>query len=306
MESILNNLSDRRMMIFPFAGFFGRDSNYPKRPLDQSLYIKYMLGRIGPYWNILLNVAGPEPLGGRKKFLVNDIDRLGSEIARLDVFGHPLSVHNRTGDDFFGNKPYISYVTLQGPKTKDRAKLSYGLLRNHHRSKPLYAQETLWANNMYHPKYSTNDIRKNAYVILMSAATLNFAQNEGNSSSGFSGTLDLADKNQRLHDIVKMVWDFFESVPFYKMTPRQDLVDNGFCLAEPSRRYLVYLPSGGTVNISLRRGPYAITWINAQNPSQTYDAGRTDDGNAVVGHPVEKLTAPRRGDDWLLYLNKNR
>jgi hypothetical protein len=94
-----------------------------------------------------------------------------------------------------------------------------------------------------------------------------------------------------------MVWDFFESVPFYKMTPRQDLVDNGFCLAEPGRHYLVYLPSGGTVNISLRRGPYAVTWINTQKPSQTYDAGRTDDG--------KKLTAPPRGDDWLLYLTKN-
>ena len=304
MELILDNLSDRKMMIFPFAGFFGRDSNYPKRPSEQSLYIQYTLGRIGHYWNILLNVAGPEPLGGRKKFLADDIDRLGSEIARLDVFGHPLSVHNRTGDDYFGNKPYISYVTLQGPKTTDRAKLSDGLLRNHHRSKPLYAQETLWANNQNHPKYSAEDIRKNAYVILMSAATLNFAENNGNSSSGFSGTLDLTDRNQRLHDIVKMVWDFFESVPFYKMTPRQDLVDNGFCLAEPGRRYLVYLPSGGTVNISLRREPYAVTWINAQKPSegprpagtQTYDAGRTDDG--------EKLTAPPRGDDWLLYLTK--
>ncbi len=161
---------------------------------------------------------------------------------------------------------------------------------------------------MYHPKYSLDDIRKNAYVILMSAATLNFAENNGNSSSGFSGTLDLTDRNQRLHDIVEMVWDFFESVPFYTMTPRQDLVDNGFCLAEPGRRYLVYLPSGGTVNISLgpplRREPYAVTWINAKKPSQTYDAGRTDNGNAVVGRPVEKLTAPPGGDDWFLYLTK--
>jgi hypothetical protein len=106
----------------------------------------------------------------------------------------------------------------------------------------------------------------------------------------------LTDKNQRLHDIVKMVWDFFESVPFYKMTPRQDLVDNGFCLAECGRQYLVYLPSGGTVNISLGRGPYDVTWISAQNRSETHGMGRTDDG--------KNLTAPPHGDDWLLYLTK--
>jgi len=296
MESILDNLSDRRIMIFPFAGFFGRDSNYPKRPSEQSLYIRYTLARIGPYWNILLNVAGPEPLGGREKFLVDDIDRLGSDIARLDIFGHPLTVHNKTGDDFFGNKSYISYITLQGPKTTDLSKLSDGLLRNHHRSKPLYAQETLWAYNKYHPKYSYDNVRKNAYVILMSGATLNFAENNGDSSSGFSGTLDLTDRNQLLHDIVKMVWDFFESVPFYKMTPRQNLVDNGFCLAEPGRQYLVYLPLGGTVNISLCPGLYDVKWINAQNPCETYDTGHTNDG--------KNLTAPTRGDDWLLYLTK--
>ena len=296
MEIILDNLSDRRMMIFPFAGFFGRDSNYPRKPSDQSLYIKYTLARIGCYWNILLNVAGPEPLGGSKIFLADDIDRLGSEIASLDVFGHPLTVHNKTGDDCFGNKSYISYVTLQGPKTTDRFILSDGLLRNHHPSKPLYAQETLWVNNKNHPKYSYDDIRKNAYVILMSAAALNFAENDGNSSSGFSGTLDLTDKNQRPHDIVKMVWDFFESVPFYKMTPRQDLVDSGFCLAEVGRQYLVYLPLGGTLNISLHHGPYNVTWIDARNPSETYDAGRTDDG--------KNLSSPSHADDWLVYLTK--
>ena len=56
--------------------------------------------------------------------------------------------------------------------------------------------------------------------------------------------MDLSDKVQSRHDIVTMVWDFFESIPFYRMSPRQDLVSAGHCLAEPGHRYLVYLHCG--------------------------------------------------------------
>ncbi|MBC8470422.1 MAG: DUF5060 domain-containing protein [Planctomycetes bacterium] len=223
-EAILDSLAARKILVFPFAGFFGRDSDYPANPADQSLYIKYTLARIASYWNLLFNLAGPEPRLKGRPFLNNDLDRLGAEIQQLDVFGHLLSVHNRTGDDEFKDKDYTNYGTLQGPKTLDRKKLSRDILRNHHPRKPLYAQETLWAGNKYHPKYTYDDLRKNAYVLMMSAAAINFADMDGNSSSGFSGTMDMVQKDQKCHDIIKNVWDFFETIPFWRLGPRQDLV----------------------------------------------------------------------------------
>jgi hypothetical protein len=294
MEAIIDELARRRIIVFPFAGFFGRDSNYPTKPKEQSLYIRYTLARIGPYWNVMFNLAGPEPLLGGRGFLRGDLDRLGEEIKRVDPFGHLLSIHNRTGDDQFAQKAYTSYITLQGPKTTDRSRLSRGLLKNLHHSKPLYAQETLWANNKNHPKYSLEDLRKNAWVLMMSGAGLNFAENNGNSSSGFSGSLDLDQRNQSFHDAVKLVWDFFGTLPFHEMNPGQDLVDKGFCLARPGRRYLVYLPSEGTVNVSVSSGHYRVIWIDARNPSRRYDVGTTDDGR--------NLTPPTGGDDWLVHL----
>jgi hypothetical protein len=262
MEAILDELAQRRIIVFPFAGFFGRDSNYPTKPSEQSLYIRYTLARIGSYWNVLFNLAGPEPRLGGRGFLRGDLDRLGEEIKRLDPFGHLLSVHNRTGDDQFAQKAYTSYITLQGPKTTDRSRLSRGLLKNLHRSKPLYAQ--------------------------------NFAENNGNSSSGFSGSLDPGQRNQNFHNVIKSVWDFFGALPFHEMKPRQDLVDNGFCLARPGRRYLIYLPSEGTVNVSVSAGSYRVIWIDARNPSRRYDVGTTGDGR--------NLTPPVGGDDWLVHL----
>ena len=295
-EAILDSLAARRILVFPFAGFFGRDSKYPTNPADQCLYIKYTLARIGSYWNLLFNLAGPEPRLKGRPFLNDDLDRLGTEIQNLDVFDHLLSVHNRTGDDDFKDKNYTSYGTLQGPKTLDRKKLSRGLLKNHHPRKPLYAQETLWAGNKYHPKYTYDDLRKNAYVLMMSAAAINFADMNGNSSSGFSGTMDMARKDRKCHDIVGKVWDFFETIPFWRLGPAQNLVDSGYCLAEPGSRYLVYLESRGAVNISIVPGKYSVQWINARNTR------RRIDGNPTT--TAQNLQSPTTGDDWLVYIEK--
>jgi len=301
MEVILNDLAARRIMIFPFAGFFGKSSDFPTDAAGQSRYLKYTLARLGPYWNVLLNVAGPEPL--LDNYLSGaDINRLGAEIRNKDVFGHLLSVHNATGDDPFRDQAWHSYGTLQGPKTTSLSALSVGLLRNHHASKPLYAQETLWSGNQHHPNYSDAQLRKNAYVIHMSAAALNFGDMDsnlsdgpqGNSSAGFSGSMDLAQRLQGRHDIVRRVWDFFETVPFYRMSPRQDLVSAGYALAEPGQRYLVYLPSRGGVNVAVTGGPYAVQWINAQNTADRRGAGSTSNGQG--------LASPGDGDDWLVSL----
>jgi hypothetical protein len=296
LEALLDDLASRRMFVYPFAGFFGRNSDYPTSAADQTRFIRYTLARLGPYWNMLLNVAGPEP--NMDNYLASaDVARLGAEIRRLDVFAHALSVHNATGDDPYKESNWSSYGTLQGPKTTSRSTLSEGLLRNHHPSKPLYAHETLWPGNRYHPAYSDVDIRKHAYVINMSATALNFADMDGDSSSGFSGTLDLSRRVQSRHDIVKRVWDFFASLPFYEMSPRQDLVSTGYCLAAVGQRYLVYLPSRVTVSLSVTNGSYEILWINAQNPADRRAGGTTTAG--------QNLAPPADGDDWLLYLTRS-
>ena len=307
LERILDDLSDRRIMVYPFAGFFGQMSNFPTDHDDQERYVRYTLARLGSYWNILLNVAGPEPLIKSSLFQdamsQDDINRLGRLIRSLDVFYHPISIHNRGGDDPFRDEDWLSYGTLQGPKVTDPSKLSAGLLRNHHPSKPLYAQETLWSGNKNHPDYTDAQLRKNAFVIMMSACALNFADNGGpipgdmgNSSSGFSGSMELPHRRQSRHDIIRKVWDFFETISFYGMSPRQDLVNTGYCLAQEGVQYLVYLDSGGSVDVTIKGGQYSVQWINAQDTSDRRAGGSTGDGRGLV--------APDDGDDWLLRLTR--
>lgn len=299
MEAVLDELARRRIVVFPFAGFFGRDSDYPTDPREQALYVRYTLARLAPYWNLLWNVAGPEPNLKNRPFLsTEEVTRLGRLIASLDPFGHPVSVHNRTGDDPYRDSDWTTYGVIQGPKTLDREKLNRLALESHHPEKPLYAQETLWPGNKYHPAYGDDDIRKNAYTLILSAAAINFADMDGDSSSGFGGSLELEDRVQSRHDIIKKVWDFFETLPFYRMGPRQDLVDNGFCLAEPGVRYLVYLEKPGEVALKAEPGPYRAEWIDAQDTSTRHPLG--------VIEPAEPLQTPAGGDDWLLYVVKER
>jgi len=309
MERILDDLARRRIVVYPFAGFFGRDANFPGAHNEQTRYIRYTLARLGPAWNVLWNVSGPEPLLRGRPFLTfEEVNRLGAEIARLDPFRHPISVHNPTGDDPFKDQPWLTYGTLQGPKTFDRAKLRDGLLKNHHPQKPLLAQETLWSGNSVHMRdnkgvdYSDADLRKNAYVIHFSAAYLVFSDNSGDSSTGFTGSMELAERRQPRHDIVKRVWDSLATLPWQRTTPHPELVaatggGAAFCLADPGQTYLVYLESRTTVDVRVTGGPFAVEWINAQDSTDRRRPGLTTDG--------AKLAPPAAGDDWLLVLTRS-
>ena len=225
MEKVLTDLAQRKILVYPFAGLFGRNANYPTNHAKQETYIRYTLARLAPYWNLLFMVGGPEPHMQKGRYLSDeDINRIGQCIQALDPFGHLLSVHNPTGDDFFRQEDWVSYIILQGPKTIDRKKLGEDHLRNSHPNKPLYAQETLWPGNTLHSKrighdYTPNDIRKNAFVMLFSAAAINFADMDGLSSSGFSGRPDLALKKQPIHDIIQNVWNIFETFPILPTAP---------------------------------------------------------------------------------------
>jgi len=64
----------------------------------------------------------------------------------------------------------------------------------------------------------------------------------------------------------------------------------GYCLSRGrEKQYLVYLPSKGSVDVSVTRGTTYVTWINAQNPTDQRAAGTTSNGQG--------LRSPNEGDD---------
>ncbi len=298
MERILDILAARKIIVFPFAGFFGQDSNFPTDAAGQTLYINYTVARLSAYWNGLFNVAGPEPLSEDvNEFTLSQVNALGTKIATENTQGHLLSCHNATNVNPFENEAWASYQILQGPKTTSLNDLYTGLMNRRNANQPLYAQEVLWYGNVFQIAYTDLQIRQNTWVIMMAGGALNFADNNGNSSTGYTGTLDLGQRNQSKHEIVKKVWDFMESIPFYEMSPAQGISSSGYCLAKTGSRYLVYLPSGGSVNVSTPGGTtYNGVWISGSNTNTRQNIPGTTTGN--------NLSAPNIPGDWLLYLTR--
>jgi len=75
------------------------------------------------------------------------------------------------------------------------------------------------------------------------------------------------------------------------MTPRDDLASTKFCLADPRNAYVVYIPSGGKVKVSLgaAKNRFAVEWIH---PS----TGKSVAADAVTGGADREFTAPFDGD----------
>jgi Putative collagen-binding domain of a collagenase len=82
------------------------------------------------------------------------------------------------------------------------------------------------------------------------------------------------------------------------MAPHEALASTGFCLAEPGKEYLVYLPAGGevTVDLSPSAEPFQIEWMHPVEGTITY-------GASTPGGAQRTFTAPFAGDA-VLYLSR--
>ena len=95
---------------------------------------------------------------------------------------------------------------------------------------------------------------------------------------------------------------FMESLPFWEMEPHDELVKSGtaFCLAKPDKIYALYLPSGGSITVSLpTNGSFEIDWWNPANGQEGIFQNR-----GVVNGGIQRFTTPADGD-WALRIIRN-
>ncbi|MBI3922029.1 MAG: hypothetical protein HY318_11480 [Armatimonadetes bacterium] len=83
-----------------------------------------------------------------------------------------------------------------------------------------------------------------------------------------------------------------------EMTPRNDLASTQYCLANPGKEYLVYLPEGGevTVDLSVASGVLEVEWFN---PS----TGTATNGGTIEGGAKLSFKVPFEGDA-VLYVRR--
>jgi len=92
---------------------------------------------------------------------------------------------------------------------------------------------------------------------------------------------------------------YAERVGLAAMTPRDDLASTKYCLANPGKEYLVYLPDGGAVTVDLAgaTGEFGSEWFNPAT-------GEPVTGTPVRGGMRQELRAPF-GGAAVLYLRKS-
>ena len=105
--------------------------------------------------------------------------------------------------------------------------------------------------------------------------------------------------NEQLRRNMGLVQRYAGLVNLAAMTPRGDLASTGFCLADPGRSYLVYLPDGGSVTVDLTAttGELAVEWFDAQRDAAI-------EGKSIQGDGIRKLDSPFR-DDGVLWLRRS-
>ena len=311
MEQILDNLQERGLTVFPLSGFFGRSAFWPIDPADQEQYLAYTLSRLGAYNNLMFNIAGPEPLLRPQEFQYGnmqraDIFRIGNQFKAMDPFGHMLSVHNRKpvtrltalrDADPFMQESWEDYACFQGGKSANLDELYDFIIENRINIKPIYAHEVLWPGHALHDYLDSAQISQKAIVLLMAGASINFADFDGLSSSGFSASLNLEEKETYKHDAIKKVWDFFETIPWYNLKPTPGFIPNTFCLADSGQQYLFYLPAYDTLQLPLDMAQYQAEWISI---SDTIRRIQVDAANTSYFIPPDTI-----GDWFLNCLNNN-
>jgi hypothetical protein len=128
---------------------------------------------------------------------------------------------------------------------------------------------------------------------------------------------DLVAENFRSRDKTwdygRIAIDFFhaQKIPFWDMRNADELVGNDrhdnsrFCFAKANDVYLVYLPTGGTIELDLTRanGQYTVGWFDTRHGGglRPGSVGVIKGGARVaLGQPPDNP-----GEDWLVVVRKN-
>jgi hypothetical protein len=91
---------------------------------------------------------------------------------------------------------------------------------------------------------------------------------------------------------------YADRIDLASMTPNDELASTRYCLANPEREFLVYLPEGDSVTVDLTRagGQLTVEWTNPEN-------GTITPGGTVAGGKQQSFAVPFVGSA-VLYLKK--
>lgn len=308
LDRALKMLDERGMVLIPFS-IFGGTNGVPKIPTwkEQDLFLRYWVARWGGFWNVTFQPTSE----WEKGFSEAEILRIGSRLRELDGGRHLVSVHAlKASSEAVQRAEWFAYHTVQD-KLSDWNPMKYTWLVELHRRvrKPILAHECLWEGNYYQREagLDIDNLRKAAWVIALCGGQINYADGivtpghwmrleEEDAGKIFSERGMAVGPKGKFYQPLKVLGDFLQSLPFWRMTPQPELSSTGVCLGEVGREYVVYAPSGGTVTVDLTAAPGSFTarWFNPRE-------GKFAEPFKIEGGGKRACPSPD-GNDWVLHL----
>lgn len=230
----------------------------------------------------------------------------GNIISQKDPYKHPISIHPgsiNTNSGDFGNNGWLTYVMQQFgySKTLPFPDVNNKIISDRKYNKPVVNGEGHYLDiNMTDGSMNSAEFRKQNWKIVVAGGFFDtgyqrifFDPNNKHNSGGFSlnNTENLAGMSYMKH-----LSNFFKTVEFWKMSPKNSLVNSGYTLANIGKEYVVYLPSGGStiINLSSANNKLSVVWYNPR--AGTYQGQTTTQGGAS-----KTFTAPDT-NDWVMHI----
>jgi uncharacterized protein DUF5060/uncharacterized protein DUF4038/collagenase-like protein with putative collagen-binding domain len=286
VDEVLGELEARKVIWFNHWGMIGWDWSGNGRvlapPAARRAVLRYWIARLAPYWHITWNLAGEWD----ELMTPEQLDELGTFVRENDPWKHPVTSHalESTRD-----RPWVDFRVEQFT-----AGTSGDAIANARRAigddsgKPVFAFETSW--EAVPGKLAAEEVRTGAWGSAMGGAFYLYAE-------CFEPTLTWGDGGA--FPFVEVMNDFLASLRYWKLSPKNDIVDAGsLCLAAPGEEYVVYRQRGGSITLDLSHAPgmFTLEWINPRT-------GARQDPTPLAGGARLMLPTPD-ANDWVLHVTR--
>ncbi len=273
---------------------------------DEQRYYRYGVARLAAYSNVMWDVTNEYHLFRSEPW----VERTAKLVKSVDPYQHLLSVHGH-GEFRFRTSPWVDFAMYQ---SWDEGGGHEFMLRQRQaqakagRPMPQVNEEygyedhypARWGGGRKAPARSADNRRRLAWGIVMAGGyqTTGERADRGTGRGPDTGGGWINGRGDAEMTMLKgyahMV-SCFQQVRWWTLDPHDDLVDGGaFCLAEPGKQYLVYLPAGKPVTVRLSGGPLRARWFNPR--TGTWKEAGTAEGERWTS-PI-----PDDKDDWVLLL----
>jgi len=285
-DRVIHAMFDRGIQAHIMIKVYNKMVNWPaKNSPEEDLYLRTVVARYAPYPNVIWDYSKEAHYEKDVEYKLGFIRRL----KELDPYGRLVTVHD---DDALYNRgtydSLLDYRSDQQHKDWHRMILRQRELHNWPVVNIEFGYE--WGaggenDHTYGVVQSAEENSRRAWLV---------ATGGGYPTYYYTYTAwDVIRPNDTPpgYDYMRVLRDILEKTNYWEMKPADELVDNGHCLADRGKEYLVYLEKPQPVTFQLQADALEIKWFNALT-GEARDAGKVNAGSITFEPPSEWAETP--------------